>query len=204
MKRIFFVRHGESQWNVVNRMQGQNDIPLTEKGIKQANSIANRLVNENIDKIYSSDLKRAYETALIIGNRLNLDVTKMKEFREMNFGVWEGKTHDEIMAEYQEQFLYWKKEPENTRIDGAETLQELQERSMAALNEIISSNKEDSILVVSHGVTIKVMILGLLGMSLSNYKNLVIENVSLSIVELRDYNRVLKILNDTCHVKEIC
>ncbi|NLW22473.1 MAG: histidine phosphatase family protein [Tissierellia bacterium] len=204
MKRIFFVRHGESQWNVVNRMQGQNDIPLTEKGIKQANSIANRLVNENIDKIYSSDLKRAYETALIIGDRLNLDVTKMKEFREMNFGVWEGKTHDEIMAEYQEQFLYWKKEPENTRIDGAETLQELQERSMAALNEIISSNKEDSILVVSHGVTIKVMILGLLGMSLSNYKNLVIENVSLSIVELRDYNRVLKILNDTCHVKEIC
>ena len=185
MKRIFFVRHGESQWNVVNRMQGQNDIPLTEKGIKQANSIANRLVNENIDKIYSSDLKRAYETALIIGDRLNLDVTKMKEFREMNFGVWEGKTHDEIMAEYQEQFLYWKKEPENTRIDGAETLQELQERSMAALNEIISSNKEDSILVVSHGVTIKVMILGLLGMSLSNYKNLVIENVSLSIVELR-------------------
>ena len=95
------------------------------------------------------------------------------------------------------------KEPEKLKIKGGETLQEVQLRSMRKLESIINTNEDKNILIVSHGVTLKTMILGILDMDLFYFKNLTIDNVSLSIIEFREYNKVLKVLNDTSHLKEI-
>lgn len=202
MKNIYLVRHGESEWNIAKKIQGQQNIFLTAKGVRQAYLIGNRLNNEKIDKIYSSDLSRAYITAKIIGNKLNMDVIPMKEFREINFGIWEGLSHDKISKEHLDDFIQWRKEPEKLQVKGGETLGELQHRAMNGINMIFNNNKIDNILIVSHSATLKVIILGLLNMDLTYFKNLTINNVSLSIVEAREHNRVLKLFNDTCHVKE--
>lgn len=202
MKKIYLVRHGESEWNVLKKIQGQQDIPLTEKGIEQAHLVGKRLINENIEKIYSSDLNRAYTTAKIIGNKLNLDVITMTEFREINFGVWEGISNDKMMEEHREDLILWRNEPEKLKIEGAETLIELQLRAMNGINKVMDNDKIDNILIVSHSATLKTIILGLLNMNLANFKNLTINNVSLSIVEIREHNKVLKLFNDTCHIKE--
>lgn len=201
MKKLFLVRHGESKWNSLKKIQGQQDIPLTDKGIQQANLIGNRLIGKEINKIYSSNLDRAYTTAKIIGNKLKLDVTPMKEFNEINFGIWEGMSYEEIDTKYYDEFILWRKDPEKLHIEGAETLNKLQKRAMDGLDRIIYDNNKDNILIVSHSATIKVMILGLLDIPLSNFKNLTLNNVGLTTIEFRDYNKVLKTLNDVYHIK---
>lgn len=203
MKKIILIRHGESKWNTLKKIQGQKDISLTDKGLKQAQLISNRLAKEKIDKIYSSDLRRAYLTAEAIGNKIGLGVTPMKEFREINFGIWEGMSNDKMLQEFYDDVLIWRSNPEKLKIKGAESIEELQKRAMKGINRIIDDNAEhDNLLIVSHSATIKTIILGLLNMDLTYFKNLTISNVGLTIIEFREYNRVLKVLNDTCHLKE--
>lgn len=202
MKKIYLIRHGESQWNVIRKIQGQKDISLTDKGVEQAKLIGDRLTKEKIDKIYSSDLERAYNTAKIIGNKIGINPIPKKDFREINFGVWEGLSNDKMMAEYYDEVYLWRKEPEKLKIEGGETLQEVQIRAMKCLEKIVDTSNDESILIVSHGVTLKTIILGLLDMDLMYFKNLTINNVGLTIVEFREYNKVLRVLNDTSHVKE--
>lgn len=204
MNRIYLARHGESQWNILNIIQGQKDIPLTNKGILQAQLLGKRLINEKIDKIYSSDLSRAHETAKIIGEIINVDVVPMKEFREINFGIWEGMSKEELLANYKWEYELWMREPEKLVLEGGETLAELQYRAMEGIKKILSSKKDNcnNILIVSHNATIKALILGLLDISISNYKNLTLGNASLSIIECKQYNRVLKSFNNTDHMKE--
>lgn len=200
MSKIFLARHGESQWNILSKIQGQRDIPLTDKGIKQAEMLGRRLLNENIKKIYSSDLSRAYTTAKIISDIVGVDIVLMKEFREINFGVWEGMTIDEIKTNYSKEFEVWRKSPEKLNLKNAETIFDVQKRAIEGINKIIK--KDDNVLIVSHGVTIKTIILGLLDINISNIKNLKLGNASLSIIEFREYNNVLETYNNTDYIKE--
>lgn len=202
MKKLYLVRHGESEWNKLKKIQGQIDIPLTEKGIEQAKLIGKRLINEGIEKIYTSDLKRAYDTASIIGKMLNIDVIPLKELREINFGIWEGLTTDIIKSKFSKERELWLKNPEMLKVEGAESILDLQLRAMNEINKIISNNNIDNVLIVSHSATLKTIILGLLNMDISHFKNMTLNNVSLSIIEFRQYNRVLTLLNDTSHLKE--
>ena len=204
MKKIYLARHGESEWNILKKVQGQQDAPLSEKGIRQATLLGNRLINEKIDKIYSSDLIRAYKTAKIIGNITHVEVVPMKELREINFGIWEGLTSDILEVKYIKEHKLWLKEPENLKIEGAESIVEVQKRAMESVNKIINDNNNiDNVLIVSHGATLKTIILGLLGINISHFKNMSLKNVSLSVIEFRQHNRVLTLFNDTNHLKEI-
>ncbi len=201
MKKLFLVRHGESEWNKLKKVQGQKDIPLTEKGIEQAKLIGKRLINEGIEKIYTSDLKRAYDTARIIGKMLNIEVIPSKELREINFGIWEGLTSDIIKSKFSKEHELWLKNPEMLKVEGAESILDLQLRAMNEINKIISDENIDNVLIVSHSATLKTIILGLLNMDIGYFKNITLNNVSLSIIEFRQYNRVLTLLNDTNHLK---
>ncbi len=134
---------------------------------------------------------------------MGLKVVPMEEFREIAFGIWEGLTDDEMVENFHREMEIWRSNPEKLNIEGAETLEILQIRAMKGIEKIIQENKDDhNLLVVSHNATIKTIILGLLGMDLTHFKNLTIGNVGLTIIEFREYNPVLKVLNDTCHLKE--
>lgn len=201
--KLFLIRHGQSEWNKLNMIQGQKNTILTDLGKEQALSLGNRLINEDIDIIYTSDLSRAYTTAKIISDIIHKPLVASELLREINFGPWEGLSIGEIQKKYYFEYSIWLKEPQSLNMKGAETLQILQKRVMKYINYIIDENKGKNIAVVSHGATLKALILGLLDIDISHYKNISLKNVSLSIIEFRDYNRVLTSLNDISHLKEL-
>lgn len=201
--RLYIARHGQSKWNLESRMQGMKDIELTQLGLEQAELLAKRLKGENIDCIYSSDLKRAYTTAEIISKEINAPIVKIEEFREMSFGVWEGLTAKEIEENYQELYDLWKTDPRYVLIENAETLEEVQKRMLTKTKEIVEENWGKNILIVSHGTSIKALILGLLEIDLSFYPSFRMDNASLSIIDIKENKKaVLVLYNDTCHLGE--
>jgi len=203
MNRLFLVRHGETEWNTMKRVQGHTDTTLTEKGVDQARRISNRLYKENIDVIYASDLRRAYRTAEIIGDKLNLGVHSLQELREINFGCWEGLTANEVKEKYREEHLLWMKEAHKLILPGAETLLDVQQRIVKTVLELLKIHNNKNILLVSHGTAIKTLILGILDIDISNYNKISLDNTSLSIIEFRDFNPVIRQLNDTSHLGEV-
>lgn len=202
MGKLYLVRHGESEWNILSKVQGQSDTELTDLGREQARRAAERLSKEKIDIIFSSDLSRAYDTAKIIGEKLGLEVNTFEELREIKFGVWEGLTTQDILDKYSKEHIIWMTEPHNLKLPEAERLIDLQERLLRIVNILLKDNKDKNILIVSHGVSIKALILGILGIDISHYNKLTIGNTSLSIIEFRDFSPVLRVLNDTSHLKE--
>lgn len=200
--RLYIVRHGQSFWNINNRIQGIRDTELTKTGIKQAQLLAERLKGENIDCVYSSDLTRAYDTAKIIAEKFNLSVCKIPELKEISFGIWEGLTSEEVNSLYHETYSLWKTNPEKVIIEGAETLKEVQNRILSGTYKLIEQNKDKNILLVSHGTSIKALILGLLGIDLSFYTKIKLDNTCLNIIDIKDDGKIiLVLLNDTCHLR---
>lgn len=202
MTRIYIVRHGESEWNIIRKIQGFKNAPLTERGLAQGDKIAQRLRDVKLDAIYASDLDRARITAEKIAAANGADLTITESLREMSFGIWEGMLFSEVQETYPEGFGYWQKSPELLEIEEGENLYSLEKRMAGFIDEILERHQGGDVLIVSHGTALKTMILYLLGMPLTNYKNMAMDNVSLSIVEKRDYNNVLKLYNDTNHLGE--
>lgn len=202
MTKIYIVRHGQTEWNIQGKIQGHANAPLTEKGLGQGELVANRLKDEVIDVIYASDLDRARITAEKISKSTGAKLIITEELREMSFGIWEGMLFTEVKEKYPEDFLKWLSKPEDLKIENGETLFTLENRMERVINDIMSKHEGENICIVSHGTALKTLILHLLKMPLTNYKNLAMDNVSISIVEKRDYNNVLKIYNDTNHLGE--
>ena len=100
MTKIIFVRHGQTEWNVLGRYQGQTDVALSPLGIEQAEKLAAHFPVDKIEAVYSSDLARAMKTASCVADRFGLTVEPRPELRELNFGDWEGLTYDEIVAKW--------------------------------------------------------------------------------------------------------
>jgi len=203
LTKLYLIRHGQSEWNELKKIQGQTNTNLTKHGKDQAKMLANMLIDENIDVIYTSDLNRAKDTAKTISEKINKPLIYSEFLREIKFGIWEGLTISEIEDRYKDQYLIWNKSPDELILDNAETLQILKDRVMNWINPILLENKEKNIAIVSHGTTLKVLMLSLLGIPLFHYKNFTISNVGLSVIECRDFNNVLTKLNDLSHLKEL-
>ncbi|MTI67793.1 MAG: histidine phosphatase family protein [Firmicutes bacterium] len=186
MNRLYVVRHGESKWNLSNKLQGQKNVSLTLKGISQAMKLSHNLREEQIDYIYSSDLKRAYETAKIIGNVLDKKVYPKKGLRERSFGKWEGLTNLQIKKLYKHKYDLWNKHPQNVKIPKGETFQEVKNRTVKTLNSIINKHRNKNILIVSHSVVVKILIMETLKLDNGFYKKIQIKNCDLNIIDLKN------------------
>ena len=200
MTRIYLVRHGETEWNRMAKTQGRMDISLSETGYAQAGRLAERLLPESITAIYSSDLKRAYNTARVLADGLKVDVNVSAGLREMDFGCWEGMDFESIKKEYSHIHRLWIKSPNKAKIPGGEELIEVQSRSISVTHGILALHKGERVALVSHGITLKCLIFGLLGIDLGNLSKIRLDNCSVSIIEFRNDRYVLDTLNDTCHL----
>ncbi|MBF7083063.1 alpha-ribazole phosphatase [Desulfallas sp. Bu1-1] len=201
--RVFLVRHGETVWNKDSRIQGQTDIPLSEKGVEQARALSKRLERLNFAGIFSSNLSRARETAAIIAGPHNRPVEVIPDLQELNFGDWEGMTMEEIRKEYASLTRAWWSNPLTTRIPGGETLAELAERSVRAIRSIIERYPEQQVVVVAHGGTIRSIVGTVLGLDLNQYWRLRQDNASLSIIEFYNWDKgILMLYNDCSHLSE--
>lgn len=202
MQRLYLIRHGETKWNCESKTQGCRNVQLTESGILQGKQVADKLKKENeyYTKIYSSDLDRCYFTAKLISRKIDVDVEVFKELREMSFGDWEGLTISQIKKSYSKQYYKWRNEPYGAYIPNGENLKMVQNRCLGAVKKILSIHKDGSIIIVSHGIAIKTILLGLLGIDLKHFYNITLGNASLNKLEFRDYGPVLVNLNDLCHL----
>ena len=152
MTKVLIVRHGATEWNINKRAQGQADIPLTDKGRHQALDTARQLANFPVTAVYTSDLSRARDTAQAIAEMHGLAVTEDARFREIDQGDWTGLTTDEISARWPE--LWGPARHYNAR-PGGESPQQVRERALEGLRDAVQAHPEGTIVVVSHGGTIR-------------------------------------------------
>lgn len=201
MSKLYLIRHGLTEWNKLNKFQGSSDISLCEEGIEQAQKLSQRLKKYKIDSIYASDLSRAYETALYIAEPHQLEVHKIPELREIHFGEWEGLTREEILQFKEYDFNAWRISPHTEKFPGEGSFLNVQKRLMTGVKRIIEENTGKDVAIVSHGGSLKILILSLLGLDLSGYLNFWLGNTSLSIVEIREDRNTLNLLNDMAHLE---
>ncbi len=199
--RVIFVRHGETLWNHSKRYQGHSDIPLNETGIEQGKKVAKGLAGEKISAIYSSDLGRAVQTAKIIGAKHGLEPVMIKDFREVNFGLWEGLTYEAIMAEWPEVLSAIYEKPGGTLIPGGESFDDVQKRTVQGLGKCLASHKEETIVVVSHGGTMRVLLCDALGLPVQKMWSLQQDSTAINIVTYFETTKVVSLVNDTCHLR---
>lgn len=202
MKTIYLIRHGQTESNLEKRFQGHIDISLNAKGIAQAKKIAVYSQKLKLDKIYSSDLSRAYDTANEIAKLNNLEVIKNENWREGFFGDWEGQRVTDILKTDPENYNYIFNNPENAIIKNGESFPELQKRSWNELQKIISFEKDNSsIAIISHGATIRTIICAILGIRLNNMWKFIIDNTAINCFYEIDGQFYVKYLNNTSFLR---
>ena len=148
--RICFIRHGETDWNVEKRIQGQTDIPLNETGRSQALAMAFNAAHHDFSAIYSSDLSRAFDTAQMLAARRGLEVKKLPQLRERHFGIFQGITADEGMRRYPEAYAHYKARDPDYDFDTGESLLRFSERVTAATDELTRYHGGQTIAAVCH------------------------------------------------------
>ena len=154
---LLLIRHGETAWNAEHRIQGQLDIPLSPLGNLQSARLADCLSEEPIDAVYSSELSRAWLTAVPLAERLGLEVIVEPRLSERSFGFFEGLTLDEIAAHHPAEFAHWRARDPAWRMKGGESGQQLIDRVLAALADITVKHAGRTAALVSHGGVLDVV-----------------------------------------------
>ncbi len=147
------VRHGETDWNRENRFQGQANTSLNEVGRRQAHALAQELVHERFDAVYSSPLERAFETARIIASQLALEVELTAGLMEVDVGSWSGLTRSEVETRFPEGYARWIEFGHGW--DDGESYDELGERVLSDLLRIATLHPDELVLAVTHGGPIR-------------------------------------------------
>ena len=149
--RVLAIRHGETAWNVDGRIQGQLDVPLNDRGRWQAHRLARALADEDIAAIYSSDLRRALDTAQALARGRGRPITTDVGLRERGFGSFEGLSHAEINARWPADAQRWHQRDPTFGAPGGETLNRFCERSIATAARLAALHPGRTIALVSHG-----------------------------------------------------
>jgi len=202
MIRFLLIRHGQTGWNADGRFMGQLDIALDEVGRVQVAALANRLKDEPVDVIYSSDLSRAWNTALTIQYRLapHVELEPASRLREMNFGDWQGLTYAEIQERDPDTLAAWEKARLNNAPPNGETLLEFSERVKSVYRELCKAHAEQTVILVAHGGSLQLLIAHALGLPPEKYWQVHLSNASLSDLRVHDLGPILNLLNDTSHL----
>jgi 2,3-bisphosphoglycerate-dependent phosphoglycerate mutase len=198
--RITAIRHGETAWNVDTRIQGQLDISLNETGHWQAEQAGKAMAGETVDAIISSDLARAYETALAIAKHHGLDVQVDHGLREREFGSFQGKTFAEIEAQMPEEALLWRKRVPDFSPGGGESLLIFRERVTHCLRRLVAQNAGKHIVVVSHGGVMDIIYREATGLELQAPRTWQLGNASINRVLFSGEHFSLVGWSDTSHL----
>ena len=194
---VYFVRHGETDYNAVNRIQGQTNIALNETGMRQAECVGNRLKNKHFDVIYSSDLDRARITAEHIadGRKIILD----ERLREWNLGHWQGKLMSDIRVLYPEECRILK-DVTGTGPEGGESVIELRDRTAGFVTGIVKKHPGKEILCVTHGGVMRTFLM--YAMHMEHYPKALVDNTSICCFSTSDAGETWQLVfwNDVNHL----
>jgi phosphoserine phosphatase len=204
MADIYITRHGETDWNVQKIFRGHADIDLNANGRKQAEALATFLRSIKMNAIYSSPLERALRTSQIIANsqhrlRLETDI----DLVDFNYGEWQGVAEEEVKEKYPDLYNRWLKEPHHVKIPGGENLNDVKKRVVRVANSIAAEHETGNILIVSHRIPLKVLILSLLGLDIAKMDLLQTDACALTCFSCTDGKWKMKQFNETCFLKGI-
>ncbi len=158
VKRVIFIRPGETDWNRDKRYQGWVAVPLNEHGRRQVQRLANFVRNIGLSAVYTSDLKRSLETAEILREKLGYPAVIDQRLRERNIGHWQGMTRQNMEAWYPDEYQAFLADPANYRIPGGESRKDVEERMLAAFNDILKDDKGETVGIISHSTVINTLL----------------------------------------------
>jgi probable phosphoglycerate mutase len=178
--RICFIRHGETDWNVAKRIQGQTDIPLNETGHGQALAMAFNAAHYNFSAIYSSDLSRAYDTAQMVAARRGLDVKTVPHLRERHYGIFQGITADEGAKSFPEAYAHYRARDLDYDFETGESLNRFAERVGIAIDNLTRHHSGQTIAAISHAGVLDIVYRKATGRPLHTPRDFVIPNCALN------------------------
>ncbi|MGB2706040.1 MAG: histidine phosphatase family protein [Candidatus Omnitrophota bacterium] len=157
MAQLILVRHGETNWDKENRVQGALDIPLNADGTKEAQRISGELSKFKIHAVYSSPASCSFSTACEIAAVHKLKVKKTGEFNEVNQGVWQGLLVKDIKRRYKKQYNSWKTSPTSGRPPKGESIRDAYDRAISAMHKIVDKHKDENVCIVSGDTTLSII-----------------------------------------------
>jgi probable phosphoglycerate mutase len=201
MSRIILVRHGQTEWNRIERFRGRANVPLNETGLAQAEATGRRVAAEwTPAAVYSSPLSRAIKTAEAIAKHFSLAVQVHPGLADIDYGEWQGLTPDEARQRWPEQVDHWYHHPEQALIFGGETLVDLRTRAMQTVSELAARHIGETVVLVGHTVINRIILLSVLGLDNDRFWHLKQDTCAINVFEAEESDFTLVSLNDTCHL----
>ncbi len=203
MFKLFIVRHGETDWNVEGRIQGWTDVPLNATGLAQARLLADRLGQESgYTALYGSPLRRAWETAEIIGQAVGLEPIPEPRLKERCLGEMEGLNMPEIKERYPDLYRRWRSGNLHEPFPGEEQPEVFRGRVQGLLQELGSQRTDGRVILVTHGGTLGMIMATIMQLDLNRHFPFWFDNACINVIRYDERGPRVSALNDTCHLRD--
>jgi len=204
MTRLIIVRHGQTEWNRVERFRGRADLPLNETGLRQAEAAARRIAARwPVHAVYASPLQRTMSTAEPIAAAQGLPVLPREALIDIEYGEWQGLSPDEVSSRYPALYTLWRTQPQCVQIPGGESLEGVRGRAVHCMEELAARHDGQSIVLVSHLVVCRLLVLAALGLDSSHFWRIQQENATLNAFAWERGAYQIVAINDACHVEGV-
>jgi probable phosphoglycerate mutase len=198
---LLFIRHGETDWNRLQRFQGQIDVPLNEAGERQAARLAARLAAERHDAFYSSDLLRARQTAAPLASAWGLEPTAHAGLREQSFGVLEGLDVPTIKERHPDLWARWLEHEGDFALPGGESLQQFHRRVLDTVRDLAARHAGARLALVTHGGVLDMLWRTAMGLPIAGLRTCEIPNTGLNRLRWTDGTLVIDRWADAEHLE---
>lgn len=206
MTTLFLIRHGQTDWNLQHRWQGERDVPLNAEGIRQAEALARAFRTVRVDRVFSSDLSRARDTAAVVAQATGAPHTVFASLRERPFGRWEGLTNEEILRQFADEMAQYRRNRDTFVPPGGQSWVEFAPAAVGAVEAIAAEHPDRRLAIVAHGGVLKAFVNHVLGIERGPLNQFVLDNGSVSVVVKREHGATglvwwqITALNITCHL----
>ncbi len=201
--KIYFLRHGETEFSQTGNYCGDLDAELTPEGLEMAKAFADVYKTISWEAVYVSPMKRAIATAQPLCDAVGVEMQICPGLKEIAYGEWEGQTLDYVKQNFGEDYQRWRAEPAWNPPTGGETSVQIASRASSVITEIHEKYRTGNVLVVSHKATIRIMLCSMLGIDLGRYRDRInVLTTSITIIKLSEHGPMLEVLGDRYHIPE--
>jgi probable phosphoglycerate mutase len=202
--RILLVRHGATQLTAEDRFAGDVGVDLSDEGRSQAQRLGERLQDEKLSAVYASPLSRTLETAQIVAGPHQLPIQQRPELREISHGRWEGLTRREVEQRFGDEYASWETDPFTFAPQGGESGLSVLARALPLLRQVVVAHADQTVLVVSHKATIRILLCSLLGIDARGYRDRLDQSPAcLNVLDFKGPVRArLMLFNDISHYRD--
>lgn len=201
--RICFIRHGETDWNVEKRIQGQIDTPLNDTGHRQALAMAFNAAHHPFSAIYSSDLIRARDTANMLAEKCGLDIIKLPQLRERHFGIFQGLTAKEGAIQFPAAYALYQARDPDYAFESGESMHKLAERVATAIKLMTLHHQGETVAAVTHGGLLDILYRKATGRPLHTPRDFDIPNCALNWFRVDEQGWHLEAWDDHHHLAQV-